>query len=438
MAPRLSPAGRRRNAVLMLVGPCCTDVKDTHSNADCQAFRATREAGRAARAPTAGRDAARHARAAKATAERRGEAVLHRPLGPGGQAGHVRAAKAGGVAARGRGHRVRELVPRHADRHAARRTRQLRQAEGAAGGGHVLLGVRLRDPADRREARPGAARRLRQCRRAHGADDGAVARARTAQARLLHQGGVLHAGERRAVRRGDVLGAAGRVRSGARQRLLLDRDELVQGGRAHRHMPQPRGYQGHSGRAGAGRGLRQVQHAGHRLAARGVTRSGAGGAGAAAGGRAGNVCADQQPGHAAEEHGQAGGGEAAVRGGAAGVAGGGWRPRPEHAALDQQHGRAADGDGPAGGGEAAVRGGAAGVAGGGWRPRPEHADLDQQHGRAADGDGPAGGGEAAVRGGAAGEEGDVGRPRPAHTALGQQNGRAAAGHGQAGGGEAAA
>eukprot|EP00964_Phaeocystis_antarctica_P127269 scaffold90933_cov55-Phaeocystis_antarctica.AAC.2 len=335
-------------------------------------------------------------------------------LGEGGQHGRVRAATAGEVAARGPGQRVRELVPRHADRHAARRARQLPQAERAAGGGHVLLGVRLRDPADRRQDRPGVPRRLRQRRRAHGAADGAVARARTAPARLLHQGGLLHAEERRAVRRGDVLGAAGCVRSGARQGLRLDRDEPVQG-----------------------RGLRRVQHAGHRLAARGAGRSGAGGAGAAAGGRAGDVCADQQPGQAAAGYGQAGGGEAAVRGGAAGVQGDAGRPPPAHAVLDQQHGRAAEGYGQAGGGEAAVRGGAAGEEGDSGRTPSEHVDLDQQHGRAAAGHGQDGGGEAAGRGGAAGVQGDAGRPRPKHADLDRQHGPAAAGHGQAGGGEAA-
>ena len=51
-------------------------------------------------------------------------------------------------------------------------------------------------------ARPGTARRVRQRRRrAHGAADGAVARARAAHVRLLHQGGLPHAVERRAVRR---------------------------------------------------------------------------------------------------------------------------------------------------------------------------------------------------------------------------------------------
>ena len=162
-----------------------------------QAGRAAQAAGRAARAPAAGRDAARHARAALRAAERQAGAgqrslekvnaervkkgkptypknddlqrlllpVLDHPVGQGGQGGpaergrarRVRAAAEAGVAARGRGHRVRELVPRHADRDAARRARQLPQGEGAAGGGHLLLGVRLRDPADRRGPRPGAA-----------------------------------------------------------------------------------------------------------------------------------------------------------------------------------------------------------------------------------------------------------------------------------------
>jgi hypothetical protein len=45
----------------------------------------------------------------------------------------------------------------------------------------------------------GVARRARQRRRAHGAAHGAVARARTASARVLHHGGLPHAEERRAV-----------------------------------------------------------------------------------------------------------------------------------------------------------------------------------------------------------------------------------------------
>eukprot|EP00964_Phaeocystis_antarctica_P043700 scaffold25078_cov36-Phaeocystis_antarctica.AAC.2 len=97
--------------------------------------------GRAARAPATGRDAARHARAAVAAAERRGGAgqrqngagqrrdggegqapvppkrrgqrlhqpVLHQTPGGGGQADRVPAAADPGVAARGEGQRVREL-----------------------------------------------------------------------------------------------------------------------------------------------------------------------------------------------------------------------------------------------------------------------------------------------------------------------------------------
>jgi hypothetical protein len=48
-------------------------------------------------------------------------------------------------------------------------------------------------------------------------------------------------------------------------------------------LPQCQGQGRHSGRAGEGRGLRQVQRAGRRLAARGPARSGAGGVRAAAG-----------------------------------------------------------------------------------------------------------------------------------------------------------
>ena len=47
----------------------------------------------------------------------------------------------------------------------------------------------------------------------------------------------------------------------------------------------------HPGRAGAGRGLRHVQHAGHRPVEREPGRAGAGGTGAAASGRAGDISA---------------------------------------------------------------------------------------------------------------------------------------------------
>eukprot|EP00964_Phaeocystis_antarctica_P039791 scaffold22755_cov59-Phaeocystis_antarctica.AAC.1 len=155
-------------------------------------------------------------------------------LGTGGQVDRVPAAAEGRVAARGRGQRVRELVPRDAGRHAARRARLLHQAEGAAGGGRVLLGVRLRDPADRRQERPGVAWRLRQRPRAHGAADGALARAQAAQARLLHQGGLPHAGKRSGVRHGHEYEGAGELQDGARDPCFLGRDQggAVEGGRA--------------------------------------------------------------------------------------------------------------------------------------------------------------------------------------------------------------
>jgi hypothetical protein len=265
-------------------------------------------------------------------------------------------------------------------------------------------------------------------------------------------------------------------------------DEPVQGGRAHRHMPQGQGYQGHPGRTGAGRGLRRVQHAGHRLAARGAGRSGAGSAGTAAGGRAGDVLAAQKTGLDAEAYGSAGGQEARplveeamaiMRSGRAAlgdrhphtmesISNMGWllkaMGKPEEArplleevlqarreALNNRHpdtlvsmknmgsllrdlghtwvrwrrrGRCS-------------RRGAAGAEGDAGRPPPEHAGLDRQHGPAADGHGQAGGGEAAVRGGGEGAEEDAGRP-PRDADLDRQHGRAAEADGQAGGGEASA
>eukprot|EP00964_Phaeocystis_antarctica_P076379 scaffold47222_cov72-Phaeocystis_antarctica.AAC.4 len=142
---------------------------------------------------------------------------------------------------------------------------------------------------------------------------------------------VPHAGERRAIRCRDVLGAAGRARSGAPHGLRLDPDEPFQG-----------------------RGLPRVQHAGPRLAARGVERSGAavvlGRMPAAERGTSaltnslGRLLMDMGKMEEARTLMRRLHGEERDTG----------RAQPAHSNLDQQHGRPAEEHGLAGGGEAAV------------------------------------------------------------------------------------